>query len=315
MAAREVFDEIRKSTWEQVQAWVTEKKEESLYLDFKRRTPGAGSKLQPADRTCMSKAFSGFANVEGGVLVMGVHAAGAQKNLPDQVSEIQPIEDLTKFRNDVDRNLKSFNDPPIPGMAVDEVRDPSGDRGILVVYVPESDGGPHRVIGADSEVNDRYYMRTGTSTLVMPHSILAAMFGRAPSPKLRLALSRSSRTVNLYVGNVGRGCAESLLIRAELVRLENGAPVAGSFQDPFVFVTHVPVPGKPEMSLHSGLMKRMLYPGEWQKAKEFDLPIVDQVGVRARLYAAGMQPVKIECSARVLEEEFIEVENNQESMT
>jgi hypothetical protein len=223
------------------------------------------------------------------------------------VSDIEPIEDLSKFRNEVDRNLKTFTEPPIPGMAVDEVRDPAGDRGMLVAYVPQSDGGPHRAIGAGRDVNDRYYMRTGTSTVMMPHSILASMFGRTPPPKLRLALCRESRTASLYVGNLGRGCAESLLIRAELIRLENGAPVAGTFQEPFVFVTHVPVPGKPELSLHSGLMKRMLYPEEWQKAKEFDLPFVDRVGIRARLYAVGMQPVKIECNARILEGQFIEV--------
>jgi hypothetical protein len=37
--------------------------EESLHLDFKRRAPGATFKLDPADRTCISKAFSGLANV------------------------------------------------------------------------------------------------------------------------------------------------------------------------------------------------------------------------------------------------------------
>ena len=309
MSARSIFDEVRKSGWDQVLAWPTEKKEESLHLDFKRRAPSATFKLQPADRSVLAKAFSGFANVEGGVLVFGVHATGSSKSLPDHVVAIESVEDLSKFSNEVDRNVKTLTDPPIAGVTVEEVRDPSGDRGILVVYVPQSDGGPHRATGAESDVNERYYMRTGTSTVVMPHSLLADRFGRRPPPKLRIGLSRELRNVNLYVGNIGRGYAESVYLRAELVRPENFSSINGSIEKPFEFVTHIPVPGKPDMALHSAKMTRILYPDEWQKAMTFDLPLLSRVIVNARLDAIGAQPIMFRREVEITSDELTIVED------
>lgn len=211
MSASAVFDEIVGSRWDDVLDWKAQARKESLHLDFKVRERGIGpGKLGDADKNCISKAFSGFANVDGGVLVIGVSAKAAAKDAPDTVGDIVPIDDVKQFENLVDRNLKNFTNPPIPGIRLHSIAEPGQAGGILAIYVPRSDGAPHRAAMADKAHNDRYYMRTGTSTVIMPHPLLAAMFGRRPEPQLRLVADLEIGQPNqliLRLLNRGRGYA------------------------------------------------------------------------------------------------------------
>jgi Putative DNA-binding domain len=212
MSARAIYDEIIAGNWDGVQAWLANEQEESLFLDFKRRRPGAPQKLELADKTVLSTALSGFANVEGGVVVLGVDARKAP-NGHDKVIAIDPIDNVASFADVLIPELKKLTDPSIPGLDVRTIREPGHECGVVVIYVPQSDGRPHRAAGADKETNDRYFMRTAKCTVNMPHSILAAMFGRRPQPKLRLLVQvlrpEGNTEVQLvcWLRNDGRGPA------------------------------------------------------------------------------------------------------------
>ena len=63
-----------------------------------------------------------------------------------------------------------------------------------------------------ADVKDRYYMRLSDRTEPMPHTFLAAMFGRRPPPQLYLAvilrLGPYLAAADLWIGNDGRGYAD-----------------------------------------------------------------------------------------------------------
>ena len=69
--ARSIFERYSTSLAAIEQSIVHPAREENLYLDFKKAADGKGPATKP-DRKNLSKALSGFANSEGGVIVWGV---------------------------------------------------------------------------------------------------------------------------------------------------------------------------------------------------------------------------------------------------
>jgi hypothetical protein len=76
-------------------------------------------------------------------------------------------------------------------------------------------------VKATKEVNDRYYRRSSTSSHVLPHPHLAALFGRTAQPQLGLRFKtspegeRSARMIRFTLDliNSGRGVARQPAIR------------------------------------------------------------------------------------------------------
>lgn len=224
MAALDLFEQILSDGWTGVEQWKVKRQEESFLLEFKGKRTPMNSTLEDADRDNLAKALSGFANVSGGVLVFGVHAKSSTDRI-DHVSEIYPITDIMAFRGQVERRCKQLTDPHIAGIRVEHLECPhASGRGILLVYVPQSDGGPHRVSVGSTGINDRYYMRTVSETTPMPHALLAAMFGRIPPPQLHLQMLfrfedtvAYEPTIRLFLRllNRGRGYAQQPAIEIE----------------------------------------------------------------------------------------------------
>lgn len=80
------------------------------------------------------------------------------------------------------------------------------------MFVPESNGAPHRVVSAGADVNEKYMMRTATSVMVMPHRLLADRFARTAPPALRMIVRvadppGSPTRVEFWLKNIGRGAA------------------------------------------------------------------------------------------------------------
>lgn len=96
------------------------------------------------------------------------------------------------------------------GVVVQEIVNPASGEGVVVVFVPESIGAPHRVVSAAADINDRYMMRTATSVVVMPHRHLADRFAARAAPQLQLIArltAVSPATVEFRLPNLGRGAA------------------------------------------------------------------------------------------------------------
>jgi hypothetical protein len=204
--------------WAGVLAWAAEKQEESLHLEFKAKDRDNPVAMTAKDWGQLAQAMSAFANAEGGVFVFGVHAMSQAKNFPDQVRSIIPLGNLLSFTGAIQKMIHQLTDPPIAGVQVEPIKNPENlAEGIIVIYVPQSDGGPHRAAKGTNDIADRYYMRSALSSIPMHHTLLAEQFGRRPMPQLYLAvqihgLTSTRWSAKVWIGNKGRGYAERLAI-------------------------------------------------------------------------------------------------------
>lgn len=222
MGARDLFDDLVTGGWPRIQQWVAATEPESLNLDFKRRAPGAApDKLDANDKDVLGKAMSGLANVDGGVLVFGLETTQATKGNPNRLAPNQTafLTDAEEFKRALQKVFGSVTVPPVPGVMIDAITDPAlSPTGVVAVLVPSSEAKPHRAApGLGSQVNNRYYMRTDTDTIVMPHEMLGALFGRQPPPCLRfVAQLLEDNRLATYLRNKGRGTARAPIVRLDL---------------------------------------------------------------------------------------------------
>ena len=232
MSGRAIFDETVAGDWAAIHRWKDEKQPESLFLEFKCKEDPTTPKLSPADKAQIGRTLSGFANTHGGVLALGVEAHGGGGKAPDHVQQLRPVEQIDAFCKRVGDVVKELTNPPISGLDVRSIREDGTDRGVVLVFVPSSIAAPHCAIGGTADVNDRYFMRTANDTPVMPHRLLAAMFGRTPPPLLQLQIRMHVVRTNgplfvykirLIMRNIGRGIARQpgLLLHEESKPVES----------------------------------------------------------------------------------------------
>lgn len=182
--AKDIFERLRSQGLTALDALIADREPESLFLDFKR-SPDDGSArvLSEEDGKNLSKAVSGFANSSGGVIVWGVDCrrdASGNEN-----ASKMPVVDAHGFNTKLQGAVSRSSIPPHPGVEIIAIQgeDPTSSRGFVAMLVPQSTFGPVR-----SVKSNRYHMRTGSDFAVVPHDVLAGMFGRAPQPRIDLNL-------------------------------------------------------------------------------------------------------------------------------
>jgi hypothetical protein len=293
VSAKAIIEVLERDGWAEVERMIREHEPESVHLDFKRIGGGVSTPLSEDDLGHVAKAVSAFANVEGGVLLLGVNAKGRGKE-PDRADGVVHIGNLDGAAAQLDRLAATLTDPPVAGLRVRPIEDPNrAGFGVIAVYAPQSDGGPHQAARGDGEA--RYFMRTATNSQPAPHSILAGMFGRRPPPKLCLAVRVSfDRHIVLYVVNEGRGIAENVMLRLSILTADNSqildtSPTPGPFWrkwqgnvlalDPYPLVmTH----------------EQVIHGDDSSPAYHFSRHGYEEgIKLRVRIDARGMQPVFI----------------------
>lgn len=210
---------VSRDGWTLVQEWVATNVPETVTLEFKKKSKPATSALDEFDRANIARTISGFANTEGGIFGFGFDADEKRKGDPDTLQRLQSIPDLQNCVARIQDELHELTHPAVRGLSVHPLEDPNAKgTGVVLLHIPESDGGPHRVSGrATAHVLDRYYMRTSSSTVVMPHTMVGAMFGKKPEPHVKLvARVVTNETGDPYVAlrlqNIGRGTAAHPLV-------------------------------------------------------------------------------------------------------
>jgi predicted HTH transcriptional regulator len=81
----------------ELQALVDEQREEGLYLEFKQKADRRNGDLSETEKKGFSKALSGFANADGGVVVFGIETSKDVDGV-DRATSLKPITDHTRFR-------------------------------------------------------------------------------------------------------------------------------------------------------------------------------------------------------------------------
>lgn len=158
---------------------IATRKSEEAFLDFKRSTDdGRGIRLDAKDRDNLAKCLSGFANSEGGVVLWGVDARGADG--ADTASGHRHLADAPRFAAQLDAVMSALTVPPVVGARSIPLVVGEGPAGFAATLIPQSHHAPHQT------TQDRaFYIRAGSTFQPAMLSILAGLFGRAPRANVK----------------------------------------------------------------------------------------------------------------------------------
>lgn len=288
MSAYEVWDELIRGSWTLLTQWRTEAKPEGLHLDYKEAN-WTGKDISDDDRKNLAKNLSGFGNVDGGVLVFGAATTTVASTKLEVLNALKGVSPLDQYEERVRVYVKTSTEPPVPGVIVQKIGDPTQtNHGIVIVYIPLTDMGPFRARGPKQDVADKYFMRTTSDTLVMPHQILAASFGRRPFPRLRFGVERQEdRRLLLHVENVGRGPAVAPFVRLKFATGFGNVFERGSWRDKKFDVASAG--WKLAFALPMG---DLIYPGERRNIAAIDVP-GEEHEFTVRLDCENAQPIEL----------------------
>ncbi|SMF40556.1 AlbA family DNA-binding domain-containing protein [Pseudobacteriovorax antillogorgiicola] len=177
-AARDLFDQFVDQGLSLLNRWVAEGVREDLHLDFKRKAHPREVRLSDEDRKNYSKALSGFANSDSGIIIWGIGAPGSGNSERTK----HPIHYVRGFAEYLDSYISRLVSPSVEGaenLVIFE--DERRDLGYVVSYIPKSSRAPHR---AESEGLKHYYMRYGESFKIAEHFELEFIFGKRNIPEI-----------------------------------------------------------------------------------------------------------------------------------
>jgi hypothetical protein len=177
--AQDLFDRLERDGASALDELMAEREPESLFLDFKGSPNGGASPLLASDdNRNLSKGISGFANSAGGVLIWGVDCRRDASG--QEVASKRPLVDAQAFRTKIEGAISRTTLPPHSGVRTLAIEDRSSvPSGYCAVLVPQSAVGPIR-----SVATNHYHLRSGSDFGIVPHDVLAGMFGRSPQPEI-----------------------------------------------------------------------------------------------------------------------------------
>ena len=188
-SAKGLFDSIKGRGFEAIKELVEDKVPENGILEYKTKAGDQPGKPSDPDFNNLAEDLSGFGNVDGGVVIWGV------KCRPDKAGDIptglSPLDQLHGFKSRIENRLATLTTPPPVGVQNHIVPAEIEDRGYLLTYIPKAD-----VVPVRSLRTHQYYLRSGSACVIMPHSVLEAMFGRRPEPKIELVYKKSNSNLH-----------------------------------------------------------------------------------------------------------------------
>jgi hypothetical protein len=163
--------------------------------------------LDDSDKWQYSRALSGFANSDGGILIWGI-----ETNHQEEASKLKSIAAVQDFHAALKKSLINCTQPVVDGVELEEIlKTGSLTEGYVKCLIPGSDKTPHRAMIANRE----YYKRTTEGFYKLEHFDLEDMFGRRPRPALTRILELRPRggddpheELHFAFVNRGRGIAK-----------------------------------------------------------------------------------------------------------
>jgi len=150
---------------------------ETEWLDFK----GAQKIPEKETEAIWSKALSGFANTQGGVIVWGIDARPDKNTGVDAVSGLSLVPNAMKLKSRLNELHAQSTEPPILGVVIEVYPIAGGSgEGFVVCYIPESPFKPHRA----EHANRQYVIRAGDDFVTASVSLLRNLF--YPQTRCRL---------------------------------------------------------------------------------------------------------------------------------
>jgi hypothetical protein len=221
--AKYLFDKILKEGESAIDEFVKTRKSEELFLELKTSADnGSGEYLNQNDRKNLAKAISGFGNSEGGVIIWGVSCS---KDVADgDTARLKlPIQNAKRFLSWLEGTVSGCTIPPHAGVQHRIVGERSSGEGFILTYIPKSMTAPHQSI-----IDFKYYIRSGSSFMPTPHSVLAGMFGKRPQPNVfheftahppEIVGTKIINPLSFIIHNDGPGIASDLFLSLTVVSI------------------------------------------------------------------------------------------------
>ena len=203
---QQLFESL--STETALEALIQDKREENLHLEFKQKSDRRNGDLTDPERRAFSKAISGFANADGGVLVFGIETSRGADGV-DRAISLKPIDGHARFRAKLMDSILNATHPVADDIKIECINSTT-ESGYVRCLIPASSMPPHRAVLAEHQ----YWKRVSTGHRRMEHYELEDVFGRRLRPKLKLFIEQTPREgsdrivdVRMYLLNEGRGVA------------------------------------------------------------------------------------------------------------
>jgi len=226
--AQAVFDSVGDAA--AIKQLVDDRVRENLYLELKTKKDRRTSELDDSDSFQFSRALSGFANSDGGVLVWGV-----ETDKEERASALKPIAHVAEFAARLKKSMLNAVQPMVDGIVIETITDSSDPAaGFVRCLVPRSDKTPHRALRAGRD----YFRRSTEGFYRMEHFDLEDAFGRRPRPVLLVQMQLLPRPeadpheeVHFSFLNEGRGVARHAAFTCQFTAGVQVAQASGRISD------------------------------------------------------------------------------------
>lgn len=166
--------DIFELTYQDIQDFFQDEKDENLNLEFKSYVPQGTHKEK---ETVIKKSVCALLNSEGGVIVWG-----APVETRDALGNTKASGSLTPFSSTLDKdkliNILSSSIIPMPlDIKVQFLNDGNGNH-IVIIEVPKSIERPH-------QFDNKYFVRLDGQTRIAPHYLIKALIQSTDFPIIR----------------------------------------------------------------------------------------------------------------------------------
>ncbi len=159
-----------------LKSFVQNKTKEDLHLEFKQKQDSRNGDLGDRDKFNFSKALSGFANSDGGVLFWGIETSKKDES----AKKLKPIHHVDDFIRGLKSSLLTTVQPFVDNVLIKKInKENSSSIGYVKCLIPQSDKTPHRAMNTRE-----YYKRSVEGFYRLEHFDLEDMFGRRQKPLL-----------------------------------------------------------------------------------------------------------------------------------
>lgn len=215
--AEDLFQRLEENGMAAIEGLFEDRANEDLHLEFKTSGDhGCGTTLHKDDRENLTRAVSGFANTDGGVVIWGI---GTSREA-DFASAGSALEECGRFANLLDAAVSGVTIPPVAGVRSIPIPT-SGLKGYVATLIPASTHGPHQ-----HAQKKTYHVRLGSKFEPAHHMLLAGMFGRRPQPVLSPLFVLSSSSLSVGSDSEGAHLYLNVLVQNESAVVAKDAYVA-----------------------------------------------------------------------------------------
>jgi Putative DNA-binding domain len=204
----DLFEQLAQEGEAGIKRLITQRVQENVELEFKGKSNPGNSELTKDDRRNLGITLSALSNSMGGLLIWGVVAAKNEDKI-DCESEPQPICQIERFKNEIERAISQAISPKHDGIRVSLIESSeTAGSGYLVIHVERSERRPHRCEFGEKQ----YFKRIGDSSIAMEHYDIEDSFKRIVVPSLDVEIRLSD------VGRRSRGPeGETATVMASLI--------------------------------------------------------------------------------------------------